>query len=418
MFHSTFRRLAPLCLALLTTFGFAQAPVAPTAPAPVQEQEPADPSSADVWQGAIEIPGMPLEVTIRLNPEAAGWQGSIDIPAQGATDMPLGDIAITDDEATFAIIGIPGDPVFKGTIEGDQLTGTFTQSGQEFPFSLTRMDAADVPATDEYEDPEGRFTVTVPTGWTAAGEDGYAHLASPAGGINVYLLVSEGDDLEAAVAAAWTTVDPDLQPEPADTMEPPSQSGIERTVLVNYESGDGDRFFQALVQLHDGTAYTMLIEGDLAALQRRNAQLQIVATSFRISELERTDLSEVEPRPVTDVIAELEPFITQNLEAFGIPGAAISIVQGGEVVWDQGFGVREIGGNEPLTPDTHMMIGSTGKTMTSMLVATLVDDGIISWDTPVVEVLPEFAVADPELTGEITFRNLLCACTGVPRRDF
>src|SRR5690625_6110892 len=89
MFHSTFRRLAPLCLALLTTFGFAQAPVAPTAPAPVQEQEPADPSSADVWQGAIEIAGMPLEVTIRLNPEAAGWQGSIDIPAQGATDMPI-----------------------------------------------------------------------------------------------------------------------------------------------------------------------------------------------------------------------------------------------------------------------------------------------------------------------------------------
>src|SRR5690606_8513986 len=44
-------------------------------------------------------------------------------------------------------------------------------------------------------------------------------------------------------------------------------------------------------------------------------------------------------------------------------------------------------------------------------------DGVIEWDTPVVEVLPEFAVADPDLTQSITMRNLLCACTGVPRRD-
>lgn len=65
-----------------------------------------------------------------------------------------------------------------------------------------------------------------------------------------------------------------------------------------------------------------------------------------------------------------------------------------------------------------MMIGSVGKTMTSMLIATLVDDGALDWDTPVVDVLPRFAVADEALTQTLTIRNLLCACTGVPRRDF
>ena len=53
-----------------------------------------------------------------------------------------------------------------------------------------------------------------------------------------------------------------------------------------------------------------------------------------------------------------------------------------------------------------------------MLMATLVDDGLMEWDTPVIDVLPTFALADPELTQEITVRNLVCACTGVPRRDF
>jgi len=49
---------------------------------------------------------------------------------------------------------------------------------------------------------------------------------------------------------------------------------------------------------------------------------------------------------------------------------------------------------------------------------TLVDQGKMTWDTPVIDVLPEFAVSDPELTQSITLRNLVCACTGVPRRDF
>jgi CubicO group peptidase (beta-lactamase class C family) len=48
---------------------------------------------------------------------------------------------------------------------------------------------------------------------------------------------------------------------------------------------------------------------------------------------------------------------------------------------------------------------------------TLVDDGKMTWDTPAKEILPSFAVKDPELSKTITMRNLVCACTGVPRRD-
>ncbi|MDY6893242.1 MAG: serine hydrolase domain-containing protein, partial [Chloroflexota bacterium] len=82
------------------------------------------------------------------------------------------------------------------------------------------------------------------------------------------------------------------------------------------------------------------------------------------------------------------------------------------------FGVREMGGNDPVTPDTLMLIGSTTKTMTTMLMAQLVDDGIMDWDTPVVDIMPTFTVADPEITQMITVQHLVCACTGVPRRDF
>jgi len=64
-----------------------------------------------------------------------------------------------------------------------------------------------------------------------------------------------------------------------------------------------------------------------------------------------------------------------------------------------------------------MMIGSITKPMTATMAATVVDDGEVTWETPVVSLLPSFAVADPELTRRLSLRNAFCACTGLPMRD-
>ena len=89
----------------------------------------------------------------------------------------------------------------------------------------------------------------------------------------------------------------------------------------------------------------------------------------------------------------------------GVPGVSIAVVQGGDVVYLNGFGVRAFGSTQPVTPDTMMMIGSVTKSMTTMLAGTLVDDGRLTWDTRLVDLLPDFAVGDPELT-----RSSRCAC--------
>jgi CubicO group peptidase (beta-lactamase class C family) len=64
-----------------------------------------------------------------------------------------------------------------------------------------------------------------------------------------------------------------------------------------------------------------------------------------------------------------------------------------------------------------MLVGSTGKSLTTLYMAQNVDQGVFQWDTRVVDVLPTFQVADPQVTDAITMRNLVCACSGVPRRD-
>jgi CubicO group peptidase (beta-lactamase class C family) len=131
------------------------------------------------------------------------------------------------------------------------------------------------------------------------------------------------------------------------------------------------------------------------------------------------DLTGATPLPLTgERLATFEAYVAAQLAEAGVPGAAVAVVQGGEVVFLQGFGVREFGQPEPVTADTLLRIGSVTKSFSSLLMATLVDAGRVNWDTPLVDLLPAFAVDDPELTSRLTTRDAFCACTGLPRRDF
>lgn len=274
-------------------------------------------------------------------------------------------------------------------------------------------------ATDEdiYTDPQTLFTVPIPTNWSTEQAEGYGILSSPNDGINVYVLTLDASDLEEAIQQAWQTVDPTFDLEPDQILDEPA-SNVERAVTVTYSPEDENQFALAGGRLHDGIAYITLVRGDLVSVQQRTSQLQIVLSGFDILAVEEVNLAGVEPQPITpDVLNALEAYIEDAMARFNIPGTAVAIVQGDEIVYTGGFGIRDPDSGDPVTPQTRMMIGSTSKTMTTMLMAMLVDDGVFDWETPVVEIVPTFAVADPTLTQQITVENLVCACTGVPRRD-
>ena len=80
--------------------------------------------------------------------------------------------------------------------------------------------------------------------------------------------------------------------------------------------------------------------------------------------------------------------------------------------------MRELGKPEQVDGDTMMMIASNTKALTTLLLAKLVAAGKITWDTPVTSVLPSFKLGDAETTKKVNVRQLICACTGLPRQDF
>jgi CubicO group peptidase (beta-lactamase class C family) len=153
----------------------------------------------------------------------------------------------------------------------------------------------------------------------------------------------------------------------------------------------------------------------LAAVALKNAGIRRSAAAQATPV---ADLSTGTPQILTgEMLASFEAFVAEKLAGYGVVGASVALVQNGEVVFLKGFGVGELGKTGSVTADTLFRIGSVTKSFSSLMAATLVDEGRMNWDTPIVELLPDFAVSDPALTPKLTESDAFCACTGLPRRD-
>ena len=378
------------------------------------------------WTGSIAVAGIELPIEVNFAAEADGYTATMDIPQQGATGIPVHSIEAALPSITFSILEGAQQATFDGLLADDgTISGEFLQAGQEGSFALTREEVTGKPGAEAegagiaetYTDPAGFFSVPVPTNWTIEEHAGYLQLTDPEGDMKAYLLAIPLDDLETAIATGWKTVHPDFSAEIKEIYTPPPGEGVEKSSFIDYQADD-EHFIQGLAQLLNGVSYVELYEGSMVGAERRGAQLQIVSSGFKILAQEKVDLNSKEPGELTDaLLAEWESFIQHAMAALEVPGAVFGIVRGGELVYAQGFGYADPATQTPMTPQTHMMIGSTGKSLTTMMMATLVDDGVMTWDTPARELYPSFAVKDPALSETLTMRNLVCACTGVPRRD-
>ncbi|WP_135449856.1 serine hydrolase domain-containing protein [Tabrizicola caldifontis] len=264
-------------------------------------------------------------------------------------------------------------------------------------------------------DPAGRFSLVAPEGWQRDDAGPLVRLTSPEGDIALWFGLSDMN-VPAEAIAAWTAAG---EPAPAPQAIVPAhpRPGFEAATAFVYPAEDGI-FRQAVAESHGGRLHVTLIRGALAALDRRGAQVNIAVTGFRPADAVTETLAGLSPAALEAAdLAALSAYVEENLGRFDVPGAVVAVVQGGEVRMLSGFGRRARGADDPLTPETRMMIGSVGKTMTTLLLARLVEEGRLSWDRPVQGLLPRFAVADPELSATITVQNLVCACSGVPRRD-
>src|ERR1700754_4870749 len=87
---------------------------------------------------------------------------------------------------------------------------------------------------------------------------------------------------------------------------------------------------------------------------------------------------------------DLDAVVAKAMAAFDVPGASVSIVEDGKIVLTKGYGVRGLDDKRPVDENTLFAIGSCSKAFTAALVATLVDQGKMSWDDKIIDRVPEF----------------------------
>ncbi|WID98515.1 serine hydrolase domain-containing protein [Bosea vestrisii] len=113
------------------------------------------------------------------------------------------------------------------------------------------------------------------------------------------------------------------------------------------------------------------------------------------------------------LLPEFEKQVAEGMKAFSVPGVAVGIVHDDKLIYTKGFGVRELGKPEQVTPETIFQIGSTTKAFLATTLAQAVDAGRLGWSDPVIDHVPEFQLADPWVTRDFRVLDLAAQRSGL-----
>jgi CubicO group peptidase (beta-lactamase class C family) len=117
---------------------------------------------------------------------------------------------------------------------------------------------------------------------------------------------------------------------------------------------------------------------------------------------------------VAQAVEQLPGLVAEMMPETGVPGVAVAVVHGDEIVYAGGFGERRAGSGEPVDADTVFQLASISKTVGATVVAGAVGDGSVAWTDPIVTHLPDFALADPWVTRHVTLADMYSHRSGLP----
>lgn len=261
---------------------------------------------------------------------------------------------------------------------------------------------------------------TAPQAWSVTTAPGQVVLTPPeADGRMVFVDVPQAADASDAVAKAWQAYRPGFSRPVRLTTPRPARNGWDERSLVDYETSPNERLAIQALALRAGSTWTvMLMDLSEATAGKRGAAANLAIQSLRPAGYARETFAGRQAHPLDAArIAQMRAFVETSMAELGIPGAAFALYDQGRIVYEGGVGVREVGKPEPVDAHTLFMVASNTKGMATLLLAQLVDEGKLRWDQPVTEVYPAFKLGSEATTRQVLVKHLVCACTGLPRKD-
>jgi CubicO group peptidase (beta-lactamase class C family) len=261
---------------------------------------------------------------------------------------------------------------------------------------------------------------TQPKDWTAATEGPATVLAAPEGNLTIAVVAAgEAATGEAAAAKAWSLYMPEMKRTVRLVTPGAPGDGWDERVNIAYDTSPNERAIVAATAMRTGKSWTVVIvEGSEATANKRSAATSLVAESLRPADYQpESFVGKAAHRLTPERVAVLRDFAAESARALDVPGVGLALIDQGKIVWEGGIGVRRLGSAEPVDARTKFLIASNTKAMTTLLLAVLADEGKLRWDQKVTDLYPAFKLGNADATQATLVRHLICACTGLPRKD-
>jgi CubicO group peptidase (beta-lactamase class C family) len=126
----------------------------------------------------------------------------------------------------------------------------------------------------------------------------------------------------------------------------------------------------------------------------------------------------VESGLVAPVVVNDRPMLmnlTDRMAFYKVPGISVAVIDGGQIAWAKGYGVKVVGGKDPVTPETLFQSASIGKMITAATAMRLVELGQLSLTADINGVLRTWQLPENEFTAKhkVTLEGLLSHTAGI-----
>jgi CubicO group peptidase (beta-lactamase class C family) len=290
---------------------------------------------------------------------------------------------------------------------------TVTSWAQENEIPKVQPLTYDTPSTTVLGNP-----FIAPADWFMSIRGPATFIDAPEGGSRIVLVDVQAKDADAALAKGWAAYKEIAWPLKVTTSQA-DRDGWSRRRRFEYQTSPNEKRTVIAGVMFANNVWTVWIY-DMAhdVGGKRSAQVNLVFSSLLPKGYSRETFAGKKPNELDETrIAQLTTYIENAIKTTGVPGVGLGIIQNSNIVFAGGFGVRELGKREKVDEETLFIIASNTKAMTTLLLARLVDAGKLTWTTPVTDLMSTFRLGSDETTKRTLVEHLICACTGLPRKD-
>jgi CubicO group peptidase (beta-lactamase class C family) len=126
----------------------------------------------------------------------------------------------------------------------------------------------------------------------------------------------------------------------------------------------------------------------------------------------------ITPEAVDAAIGALDGIVGADLQATGVPGAAVAVVYRGQVLYAKGFGVRQVGRPEAVDADTVFQVASVSKAIAGSVIGAAATQKRAAWTDTVASRLPGWTLSDPYVGANATVADMLAHRSGLPESQY